>query len=60
MHPFKTFVVCVEAVIVVGVSSFFIIEGFEGNAALTVILLALGISSLVMLVGFFIESRKHS
>ena len=60
MNLFKTIGVCVEVAIIVGVMSFFNIEGFAGNTVLTIVLLLLGASSLAMLVGLFFKSLKES
>lgn len=59
MSLLKTFFLVVEVAIVVVVAGFFVIEGVSGNTALYVILLFLGGSSLTMLIGVFIQSRKQ-
>jgi len=53
MHFFKTFFVYIEIAIVVGVVSYFAIEGFPKNNALTAILFIFGASSFINLVGYF-------
>jgi hypothetical protein len=55
----KTFFVVVEIAIVVVVAGFFVVEGFSGSTTLNVILLFLGGSSLAILVGVFLQSRKQ-
>jgi len=55
----KTFFVVVELAIVIVVAGFFVVEGFSGSPTLNVILLFLGGSSLAMLIGVFLQSRKQ-
>jgi hypothetical protein len=48
MH--RTIVLATEAAIVVIAGTYFVLEGFTGNEALTVLLLFLGVTSFALLV----------
>jgi len=60
MQYLKVFFVYMEIAFVVGIASYFVIEGFPKNTVLTAILLFLGASSLFNLVGYFSSrGNKH-
>ena len=55
----KTVALLIEAAIIVGVASYFAIEGFSGNVAVTVLLSVLALTSIVILVSTLIERRPR-
>ena len=55
----KTISMTIEAGIVIAVAAYFVVEGFSGNTALTVVLLLLGTTSLVMFFAVLLEARKQ-
>ena len=44
----RTISLTIEAAITIAVTAYFVVEGFSGNAALTVVLLIFGVTSFAM------------
>jgi len=55
----KTISLTIEAAIIIAVGAYFVVEGFSGNTALTVVLLIFGLTSFAMFFATLFEGRKQ-
>jgi len=55
----RTISLVIEAAITLAVVAYFAIEGFSGNVALTIGLAIVGLTSLILMLGVLLESRRQ-